>query len=194
MRPEVKGGEMRGRSSGVGGERWLAKRRMHRLTRVLAVALGAVLGVGATAGEAAASGRADRVIFALSPFEGVIADCESFEVINRGEGGEVAALFFFGGDGAIERVSTQTTLTDEYINSVTGKTLTGRGRFHFEIEYADPYETWVGIQYQVVVPGAGVVLLDAGRLVTDAVGEVLAITGRHDVYEADFGRLCEALR
>jgi hypothetical protein len=48
--------------------------------------------------------------------------------------------------------------------------------------------------FHVNVPGAGIVLIDAGRVVFDeATGEVIVVSGPHQALEGDFSAICAAL-
>jgi hypothetical protein len=50
----------------------------------------------------------------------------------------------------------------------------------------------VGMRFRVAFPGLGVVLLDAGRIVFDADGNVVFEAGPHQVFNEDFTEFCAA--
>lgn len=51
----------------------------------------------------------------------------------------------------------------------------------------------LGANSHVVIPGAGSVLIDAGRIYSDNKGD-FDYRGKHQVLEANYGRLCAAFR
>ena len=53
-------------------------------------------------------------------------------------------------------------------------------------------ESDVGLRFRVIFPGLGVVLLDAGRVVFDADGNVAFEAGPHQIVNEDFAAFCAA--
>ena len=50
----------------------------------------------------------------------------------------------------------------------------------------------MGLRFRVAFPGLGVVLLDAGRIVFDADGNVVFEAGPHQIVNEDFAEFCAA--
>jgi hypothetical protein len=181
---------------GMGEDRPNASLRWSpRLRRPL---LGAALSVIAAVSSAlmaspVAAVPPEREEFQTEPSSGVLAVCDGFEVINASEGAMVTLHKFFDQDGDLIRVSFHSRIEDTYTNSVTGRSISGSGQFNGQVVLEEPFERQAGIQYHVVVPGAGVVLIDAGRLVFDALGDLVFQGGRHQVWDGDVAALCAAL-
>ena len=83
---------------------------------------------------------------------------------------------------------------DFFYNSVTGEGFVETNSGNNLVDLPSGNEiTSVGLSYHVTVPGEGVVLLQAGRLVFDEAGEVVFEAGPHQVRGGEFDKLCEAL-
>jgi hypothetical protein len=149
--------------------------------------------LGALMAAPVAAAPPEREEFQTEPWSGVLAMCDGFEVINESEGTLATLHRFFDRDGDLVRVSFHGQIEDTYTNSVTGKSISGRGQYNGQVVLEEPFEREAGIQFHVLVPGAGVVLIDAGRVVFDALGEVVFQAGRHQVRDGDFEALCAAL-
>ncbi len=54
-------------------------------------------------------------------------------------------------------------------------------------------ETLVGVRFRVTFPGLGAILLDVGRVVFDAEGNVIFEAGPHQIIHEDFEAFCAAL-
>jgi hypothetical protein len=82
----------------------------------------------------------------------------------------------------------QGTLT----NPETGESIGGQQELVIFLDVEQPtQETWAGLRFRAVFPGAGAVLLDAGRLVFDAeTGEIFFEAGPHQVFHEDFEAYC----
>ena len=74
--------------------------------------------------------------------------------------------------------------------SANGKTLSTNYPLVF-ITDSDDADIRAGLRNAYQVPGAGVVLLDAGRLIFDANGDLVFEAGQHELLNGDIGAFCE---
>ena len=122
-----------------------------------------------------------------------IADCGSFSVLDDFELFSTVILFF-DDQGHLTRFVEQNYGTDAFSNSVTGKALKP---MHFHntvlVDRVDRIASTNGIVFRYVVPGAGAILLDVGRIVTDH-GQVTFEAGPHQFFDGDLAGLCAALQ
>jgi hypothetical protein len=161
------------------------RRRLLVIPILLAAAL-------AAAPTAAAAGP---VVIGPDHEEGLapLADCGSFEILDA-YSIDATMRLFLGADGdpawAIETVSGVDTLT----NSVTGKAIAAPFHNSVRIDFATGLGAFGGIIFRVTLPGAGVIFLDAGRLVASQDGSIVTFrAGPHQFIDGDFDALCAAL-
>jgi hypothetical protein len=123
----------------------------------------------------------------------LIADCGDFQVLTDYVA-DFRYLTFFDSAGNPEYARVHFTFHEFYYNSVTGvgfaETETGTNLVDLP---SDAEVTSSGLSYRVTVPGGGVVLLDAGRLVFNEAGEAVFEAGPHQVLRGDTDKLCAAL-
>jgi len=108
---------------------------------------------------------------------------------------DVDTTLFFDQDGNVTEVHLMIRGTDSYVNNKTGRTITMPSSFmvHFDPETLLNMST--GLQYHLVVPGLGNVLLDVGRTVFDLnTGQFVVLNGPHQVVEGDTSGICLALQ
>ena len=121
-----------------------------------------------------------------------IADCGSFSVLDTFELFSTVILFF-DDQGHLTRFVEQNDGTDAFSNSVTGKALKP---MHFHntvlVDRVDRTASTNGIIFRYVIPGAGAILLDVGRILTDH-GQVVFQAGPHPFFDGDLAGLCAAL-
>jgi hypothetical protein len=144
--------------------------------------LAATLAVAATvAGAATAATPAKDTFFGSFTFEDT-STCPGITIIQHNEERDTV-VEFSATRLAIQRHGVATL-------SANGKTLTSN--FSAKIFIDDPNTVKVvGTVYNVQVPGAGSVLLDAGNIGFDFdTGEVLYIHGPHQQFSGDVAALC----
>lgn len=126
-------------------------------------------------------------------------DCGDFELYRHlSVDGTITHFFDKGGLLALEkaRVSILWTLT----NSKDDRLLTNRTSYTRTSDYEEGLHTYVGVLWHLTVPGRGVVVLDAGKIVVDyfpppiAPGyDIVWQAGHHELINADdWTVLCEA--
>jgi hypothetical protein len=126
--------------------------------------------------------------------EGMI-DCGTFLVNDRYELTFTLRLFFDSAGNRVKGVE-QVSGTDVFINATTGKAISSSFHNNVLIDFSSdpPLGANTGVIFKVTVPGAGVVFLDVGRLVTDRSGEIVAFkAGPHQFFDGDVAGLCAAL-
>ena len=122
-----------------------------------------------------------------------VADCGDFQVLDQYTISSTVILFFDEA-GNLSRFIEQNDGTDQFINAKTGKTLRALPFHNTVLVDRVAHEgTTTGIILRVVVPGAGAVLLDVGRIVTRR-GEITFQAGPHQFFDGDLGALCAALQ
>jgi hypothetical protein len=165
---------------------------MRRVTLVLAVA--AIMAVMAASSAAAAPPEIE------GPFhdEGtvVFADqsaCGDFQILDRYVF-DFTFTTFFDKDGNPVRAIEQVYGTDTFINSVTGKEIAAPFHNTVHIDLTTGFGSLTGVVYRATVPGAGVVFLDAGRIVSNQDFSVVTFqAGPHQFFDGDLDGLCAAL-
>jgi hypothetical protein len=96
-------------------------------------------------------------------------------------------------DSAGNKVKSILTNQGPYGESATanGKTLTANYPSPFITSFTNGTLTLLGLRSAYHVPGAGLVLLDAGRVVFDSTtGDVLSESGQHQRLNGDVGAFC----
>ena len=129
-------------------------------------------------------------------FEGtdVLVDCGSFQVLDVYEQTEIFR-WFYDQDGNLVKIVGQNWGTDTFTNSVTGKAYPMSFHNNILIDYTPAPRRLanVGVIYRLVVPGAGAVTLDVGRLVYQRGSGLIFEAGPHQIIAGDFDALCAAM-
>jgi hypothetical protein len=123
-----------------------------------------------------------------------IANCGTFKILDNYTI-KSTIILFFDGTGNLTNFIEQNDGTDQFSNSVNGKTLRAMP-FHNTV-LADRLiheATTVGITFRVVVPGTGAVLLDVGKITATRSGGITFEAGKHQFLDGDLGALCAALK
>jgi hypothetical protein len=162
-------------------------------------ALSLLLGLAVVLAAAlpAAAIRPNKFDLDIPPIEFSHTDC-GFQVDFYFER-EATVHEFFDQDGTIRQVVMHWRgLEGTATNPANDKVITaGREAWKDVIEFEDGVPTTltsVGLPAHFNVPGSGVVLHEAGRIVFDYwTWEVLEIKGPHPVWEGDFDTFCAAL-
>jgi hypothetical protein len=122
----------------------------------------------------------------------VIANCGGFKVLDDFvEDGRMTTFFDSAGNPDYARVYVQ--IRDFFYNSKTGEGFAETNTISTVIDLQSGAEETVGLPYHVTVPGEGVVLLDAGKVIFNAEGEVVFEAGLHQVLSGDTEKFCDAL-
>jgi hypothetical protein len=131
----------------------------------------------------------------------VVANCGGFKVLTDFEE-DVQITTFFDSAGNPDYARVQEHFQDFFYNSKTGEgftetdTLTAVFDLSSKNKISDKEITSIrGLAFHVTVPGEGVVLLDAGKLLYDAKGHLVFEAGHHQILgsNSDTEKLCEAL-
>ena len=109
---------------------------------------------------------------------------------------EGTATTFYDRNGEPVRIRFHISAVDRFYNSETGKEYTSTTAN--TIDFLDLQSGQVdamGLEYHLTVPRVGVVILDAGKLIETADGEVVFESGKHQILgsETDTDKFCEVL-
>jgi hypothetical protein len=121
----------------------------------------------------------------------LLADCGSFQVFDDYVV-TVGQTIFYNNDGNPVEVHLAISGTDTYRQSVTGQSITMGSHFMVHIDEQARLGSSGGLQYHLMIPGLGHVLLDAGRTVYDSTGALVFSAGSHQVATGDTAGLCAA--
>jgi hypothetical protein len=122
----------------------------------------------------------------------VLFDCGSFDVVDHYDL-YYSQMLRFDKSGNLVQIVEQVWGTDTLTNSVTGESYTGRFHNTVLIDPSTGIGANAGIIFRITVPGAGAVLLDVGRLVTDQQFNIYFEAGPHQFFNGDVAALCAAL-
>src|SRR5215210_7111975 len=133
----------------------------------------------------------------LDPVTGdeVLVNCDGFDIrddfIQRG-----TQTTFYDRNGEPVRDRFHFRYVDRFYNSETGKeyTATTANTIDF-VDVQSGQLDAMGLEYHLTVPGVGVVILDAGKLIETADGEVVFESGKHQILGSnpDTEKFCAAL-
>jgi hypothetical protein len=161
---------------------------MRKLAMTLAAAAGlALTGLAPSAYAAPTTGRFQQEITYVD--DGASAACGfpvTFHQLDRG-----TYELFFDQQGNLTRVQVQ-TLTDGTATA-NGVTLLEHGRENNFYDVLTGTSMEASLEFRVWLPGLGVVIMDRGRLLFDADGNVIFEAGPHPALAGDFTALCAAL-
>ena len=123
-----------------------------------------------------------------------MAGCGDFVILADGAG-TTHVTAFYDRHGAPSRITVHGNYSGLMTNSVSGKTLVDAPSVaNITIDVQAGTQTNVGTYWSVTVPGVGVILLEAGRLVFDGDGPPVFIAGPHLPPPEAIATLCRALR
>ena len=139
-------------------------------------------------------------VFAAKPFvetfhnEGsfIAADCGSFLAVEDFVE-DVRVTTFFDNAGNPIEVQVHSNFDGIITNSVTGRTVRDPGHFTITIDLQEGTTTYAGLVFAITVPGEGIAVLDAGKVVFDAEGNVVFVGGPHQFLEEGPALICAAL-
>jgi len=157
----------------------------------LLLALAALLGSTVVAAQSRPP-QQERFDFA---YEGEpVASCGDFVMLSDGAG-TTHLTTYFGRSGSPERVTLHGVYNGLLTNPLNGKTLADAPSVPFiTIDLASGVRTNIGTYWNVTLPGEGVIVIEAGRLVFDGEGPPVFIAGPHLPPPETIALLCEALR
>jgi hypothetical protein len=151
---------------------------MHVIRAVVLAAITAISFYLLGGAPAATAAPPQSVTFPFTDV-GVVANCTGFDVIGAYEG-KITITTFFDNNGVPVRRHFHGVAFGTMTNSVTTYSVkdaaTVRNSF---VDFAAGTVANVGVDYHVTVPGAGVVLLQAGRIVFGGGPAPIFIAGPH---------------
>lgn len=119
--------------------------------------------------------------------------CPDFAVRGAFEG-SITQRDFYDRSGNLVKTIMHGSDTVTVTNLSNGNSFAGHDAWTVILDWRAMTETVLGLYVHVNVPGAGVVLMDAGRLSFDYTTFELTVNGPHDLTaEGDFDALCAAL-
>jgi hypothetical protein len=124
-----------------------------------------------------------------------LVDCGAFQVLDVYELNYIERLYF-DKEGDLVKIVEQVWGTDTFTNSVTGKAYPMDFHNNVVVDFSTtpPRAANMGIIFRLVVPGAGAVFLDVGRIVVDRQGNVYFQAGPHQFFDGDVEALCAAMQ
>jgi hypothetical protein len=106
--------------------------------------------------------------------------------------GRITITTFFDQDGSLVRLHVTVSGRGEAISPNSGQTLRFVQANLFDTDLSTGERTTAGLRFLAYIPGGGVVLLDAGRLVvTD--GQIVFEAGPHQLVHGDVEEFCAFL-
>lgn len=124
----------------------------------------------------------------INPF----VTCSGFNVIGDFSV-ERDDMTFFDASGTPIKMVIHAHFVGTLTNSVTGASLSDDGSRIITFDLPNNTVTNTGLNLKVVVPGQGILVIDAGRIVIDAAGDITAEAGPHDLWNQMLQPLCSAL-
>lgn len=107
--------------------------------------------------------------------------------------GQIIQITYFDDAGSAIRRDSHIIVHITVTNPETGTTLTGQEAALFRRDLVEGTLERIGLFVVVTLPGSGFVLLEAGRVVFDASGNVTFEAGVHQLVTGDVGEYCAAL-
>jgi hypothetical protein len=151
------------------------------------VAIALALGLAQSASATPTTGTFEYQITYID--DGASAACGfpvTFHQLNRG-----TYELFYDQQGNLTRVQVQTLV--DGTATANGVTLLVHGRENNFYDVLTGTQMDASLEFRVWLPGLGVLIMDRGRLLFDADGNVVFEAGPHPALEGDFSALCAAL-
>lgn len=156
----------------------------------------AVVAVGLMAVVPFSVASADGPVATTSHYEGtdVLVDCGSFRVLDVYSQDETEKAWL-DQDGNLLKVIIENTGTDTFTNSVTGTAYPMSFHNTYVVDFTTTPRSGalMGVVYRLVVPGAGAVWLDVGRVVFERGVGIVFQAGPHQFFDGDEAALCAAM-
>ena len=161
-------------------------------SRRLALRAGAAFLVASLVPAHAAAPVQDRFDFSYEAEP--MASCGDFTILLDGAG-TTHLTTYFDRHGAPARVTLHGHYSGLMTNPLNGNALADAPSVAFvTVDLQTGVQTSIGTYWNVTLPGEGVVVIEAGRLVFDGAGPPVFIAGPHLPPPATIALLCEALR
>jgi hypothetical protein len=124
---------------------------------------------------------------------------DSFDVDENGTTHR-SYIYFYDQDGNLtERILHVFPLAGTFSNAVTGKSVPESAQFTITVTLLTPGDfstaqyAFTGLYAKVILPGGGIILLDAGAIVYDPDGNISLEGGKHQYIDSQVDQLCAAL-
>ena len=161
-----------------------------RSLRLLALALGMLL---VLAPPVSAAGAPIVIGPEHEEGEGFITSCGDFDIVDHFSV-DFTLRLFFDRDGNRIRGVESVQGTDTFVNSETGASISGRFANTVLIDFESGLGANAGIVFKLIVPGAGPVFMEIGRVVSNRDGSIVTFqAGPRQFSDGDFGAVCAAL-
>jgi hypothetical protein len=157
------------------------------------VAVAVMVGVFGVVGNVPNAGAAQPVLHdGTSSANLPLLDCGTFEVWDEAEI-SWSGYLHLDRDGNPVQIVQHLWGSDRLYNPDNGATLRGTFNANEIVDLVDGQAIEDGQVFRILMPGAGVVLLDVGRFVIDFDEGFVFLKGRHQFFEGDVDALCAAL-
>jgi hypothetical protein len=100
-------------------------------------------------------------------------------------------IFFYDAAGNLVRSINHLQLRGT--DSANGVSLAENANFTHTFDFTTGTNGDLGLQTQVIVPGGGTVLIEAGRVLSDEEGNLQFVAGKHQLIAGDVSAYCAAL-
>jgi hypothetical protein len=100
-------------------------------------------------------------------------------------------IFFYDAAGNLVRSINHLQLRGT--DSANGVSLAQNANFTHTFDFTTGTNGDLGLQTQVIVPGGGTVLIEAGRVLSDEEGNLQFVAGKHQLIAGDVSAYCAAL-
>jgi hypothetical protein len=164
---------------------------MEQRVRRVVLCASLVLGLSLAVIAPAAAAPPEKVVIEdihIEQVDSTSCDFPFLEVFD----GRVTITTFFDDEGNPIRIQFYLPFHGTLTNEATGESVSADQVLQLTLDLEEGTESDVGLRFRVVFPGLGVVLLDAGRVVFDADGNVAFEAGPHQIVNEDFAEFCAA--
>jgi hypothetical protein len=144
--------------------------------------------VGALAGTALAA-KPTTEVFVVDNDTSVNTSLCGFPITFTQNGSFKIITYYDSAGNPVKSILTNYKVRFTETATANGKTLLSNFPTVF-ITSADGTTVEQGLRSAYTVPGAGLILLNAGRVVFDPSGDVVFVAGQHQVREGDVGAFC----
>jgi len=139
----------------------------------------------------ASADQPDKITFTVEITQVDNTSCD-FPFLEEFEGRITITTYFDSGGDPI-RVMLHLPFDGTLTNQETGTSVSATQDLIVVEDLEAGTTTFVGVRFRVNFPGLGHVLLDVGKIVFDADGNVIFEAGPHQVINEDFEAFCEVL-
>jgi hypothetical protein len=127
------------------------------------------------------------------------SDATSFDINESGTTHREYTVFYNQAGNETKRILHIFPLAGTFSNAVTGKSVPESAHFDITRTFLTPGDisteqvTVTGLFAKVVLPGGGIILLDAGKIVNDPNGDIIFEAGQHQFTHSQLTEVCAAL-